>query len=179
MKVTIEEAKLIIKEGGVIAYPTETTYGLGCDAFNPQALEKLMMIKERDKKKGLIVLIERYEQLAQLSHPLTQKQMENIYEKWPGSYTFIFPSLPNLPYLLTGGRQSIAIRMSSHPIAQTLSKESPITSTSANISSQEVITNVEEIIVTFEGLIDGVIDAPAGQKPPSSIIDAITGKQYR
>ena len=179
MKVTIEEAKSIIQAGGIIAYPTETTFGLGCDAFNKTALERLNAIKQRSKNKGFITLIHNYEQLKLLTPPLSETLMHPIRSKWPGPYTFVFPAHLNLPALLTGSRNSIAIRMSSHPIAHELSKNAPITSTSANISTQKVLTTLKDIETTFNELIDGIIDVPPHNTPPSRIIDAISGECFR
>ncbi len=175
MKVTLKEAIKIIQEGGIIAYPTETTWGLGCNAMDETALLKLAKVKQRSLNKGLIVLIHDYSQLAQLAKPLSQTQIQTLKEKWPGPHTFICPALKTLPKPLTGEHSGIAIRMSPHPIANALSKNPPITSTSANISSQETLTNAEDIINTFNSLIDGVIDGMPGEQPPSSI----TGKCYR
>lgn len=179
MKVTLEQALQILKNGGVIAYPTETTWGLGCDALNETALLKLASIKQRALNKGLIVLIDNYEQLQQFSQPLTTEQLQTLKEKWPGPHTFICPAFPSLPKLLTGEHAGIAIRMSPHPIANALCKVLPITSTSANISNQATLNTADEIITTFGNLIDGVIDEPPGSQAPSTITDIITGKRYR
>lgn len=179
MKVTPKQAKSIIENGGIIAYPTETTFGLGCCALNETALKKLIQIKQRSADKGLIVLINNYEQLKLLTPKLSAPTKQLVKEKWPGPYTFVFPCLSNLPKLLTGKYDSIAIRMSSHPIAYELAENTPITSTSANISNQSIINCPLELEKTFGHLIDGIIYETPGNHAPSSIIDALTGKQYR
>ncbi len=179
MKVTLNEAKTIIENGGIIAYPTETTWGLGCDAMNENALAQLNVVKQRSANKGFIVLIHNYKQLSTLSSPLNNNQRQTIETKWPGPHTFIFPALPTLPKLLSGTNKGIAIRMSSHSVAHALCENSPITSTSANVSNQPTITNVDELLIVFGSLIDGIIDKPPGYQSPSSITDIISGKRYR
>ena len=179
MKVSIEQAIKILRQGGVIAYPTETTWGLGCDALNEIALLKLATIKQRSLNKGLIVLISNYEQLQQFSAPLSTEHLQVLKQKWPGAHTFICPAQPTLPKLLTGEHAGIAIRMSPHPVANALSQSLPITSSSANLSTQATLTTADEIINTFGALIDGVIDEPPGGQAPSSITDLLTGVRYR
>ena len=179
MKVTLNEAKKIIENGGIIAYPTETTWGLGCNALNKKALMRLTQIKQRKADKGFIVLIHNHKQLTTLSPPLSKSQKQTIATKWPGPHTFIFPALPTLPTLLNGKNNGIAIRMSSHPVAHALSENSPITSTSANLSNQPTITNIDELLSTFGLLIDGIIDETPGYQSPSSITDIITGERFR
>lgn len=179
MKVSIEQAIKILKQGGVLAYPTETTWGLGCDALNETALLKLTTLKQRSLNKGLIVLISNYEQLQQFSAPLSSEHLQILKQKWPGPHTFICPAQPTLPKLLTGEHTGIAIRMSPHPVASALSQTLPLTSTSANLSTQATLTTADEIMSTFGSLIDGVIDEQPGGQPPSSITDLLTGVRYR
>ena len=100
-------------------------------------------------------------------------------DKWPGPYTFVFPSRTTLPKLLTGAFGSIAIRMSSNIVASNLCKNMPITSTSANISGQPVVTNINEVEKIFGTQIDGVIDIKPGNLKPSQIIDILSNQQYR
>lgn len=180
MKVNIANALEIIAKGGVIAYPTETTFGLGCDATNQQALQKLITIKQRCQTKGFIALIKDYQQLELLVSPPSKTQMTQLKAAWPGPYTFVFPSpRPYLPKLLTGQYSSLAIRMSSHPIAQSLCQNTPITSTSANISGQDVVTQRTQLQQQFGHLLDGIVEGQPGHQAASQIIDIVTGKRYR
>lgn len=179
MKVNLESALNSLKYGKVIAYPTETTFGLGCDAFNEQALERLCQIKHRDANKGFIVLINKLEQLEQLVVPLPADKLAYLAKVWPAAITFTMPARASLPKSLTGEHNSIAIRMSSHPIANALCRSNPITSTSANYSGEPVLTDADEIVKRFGSAIAGVIAEPPGEQPPSQIINLLTGERYR
>lgn len=179
MKVNQQQALEIIKAGGVIAYPTETSYGLGCDALNTNALNRLIDIKSRCESKGLIVLIHNYQQLSALAQPLDAAQLQQLQQNWPGPFTFVLPCQPTLPALLTGNRSTLAIRMSSHPIAHQLCQNGPITSSSANISGKPVLNSYQAINDCFGNSLDGIIDGKPGGLPPSTIIDIQTGQRLR
>lgn len=179
MKLNIKQGQEVLANGGIIAYPTETTFGLGCDAFNEEALNRLVKIKQRTENKGFIVLINNFKQLDLLTTPIPKSNLQLAYDKWPGPYTLVFPCLKTLPKLLTGQYKSIAIRMSSHQVANQLCQNMPIISTSANISGQAMATNIEQIENIFGELIDGIIDAKPGNLTPSKIINIITKQQYR
>lgn len=179
MKVNHNDAIKLLSDGGVIAYPTETTYGLGCDAFNEKALTKLSQLKGRPSQKGYIVLINNLKQLDLLADPISTEQKQRLMQYWPGAYTFVFPTNISLPKALVGQYSTIAIRMTSHPIAKALCQHSPITSTSANISGEPVCIDINEIEVKFGNKLDGLVIGKPGNQPPSQIIDLITNQRYR
>ncbi|MBF0264016.1 MAG: threonylcarbamoyl-AMP synthase [Gammaproteobacteria bacterium] len=181
----IKEACHIILNGGVIAYPTETVYGLGCDPKQDSAIEKLLSLKQRPGNKGLIIIAHELAQFKDFIQPLSSQQQRTIQSATQAT-TWIVPALPHLSELLCGKHLSddkkIAIRTSSHPIIQSICNalQQPITSTSANISGQATCGNVKEIHKQFNNLLDYIIDGEVNENSkPSQIIDLLTGEIIR
>lgn len=176
----IETARTLLNQGGILAYPTEGVYGLGCDPFCKRAVERLLALKHRCVSKGLIVLIADWTQLAALVKPLTADQWLKIRETWPGPVTWIFPKAPEIPVWLTGAHDGIAIRMSAHPLLQALCKEGPVVSTSANRSGYQPIMTMADIQAQFANDIDGLLLGElGGAGKVSAIFDLITDVQLR
>lgn len=178
------EISEVIESGGVIAYPTEAVYGLGCDPDNAVAIEKLLEIKQRPWQKGLILVASDYSQLAPYldDTQLTREQLELVFSKWPGPFTFIMPIRSDISKLLCGGFNSLAVRVSAHPGIQAICNNlgKPLVSTSANITGQEPAMSLDEVTAQFEGVIAGVATGELGSEPsPSTIIDALSGKVLR
>jgi len=179
-----DEVREIIKQGGVVAYPTEAVYGLGCDPDNDVAIRRLLALKRRPWQKGLILVASDYQQLLPYidESKLTNEQLNKVFVKWPGPFTFIMPIKPGLSNLLCGSFNSLAVRVSSHPtiksICQSIGK--PLVSTSANHAGEPPAMNSEEIIAKFDGEIDALIAGSLGaERKPSTIVDAISGKVLR
>ncbi|WP_394204869.1 L-threonylcarbamoyladenylate synthase [Shewanella waksmanii] len=173
-----------LKQGGVIAYPTEAVYGLGCDPDNQHALEKLLEIKQRPWQKGLILVASSFEQL----HPyvdldaIPEAGLATAMQRWPGPYTFIMPVNPSVNSLLCGEFNSIAVRVSAHPGVAELCRVygKPLVSTSANLSGQDPALSQQQVIEQLGAVIDGVVVGELGQEAkPSTIIDVLTGKVLR
>lgn len=178
----IDEAVNILKDGGLIAYPTEGVFGIGCDPLHPAALQRVVEIKQRDAGKGLIIVCAEFEQLDNFIEPLNAAKQERLLATWPGAVTWIVKANPSLPALLTGGRDTIAVRVSQHPVVAQITRqfERPIVSTSANYSGQEACTSAAAVRQTLGEKIDLVLDAPVGgQHGATPIFDAATGKQLR
>jgi L-threonylcarbamoyladenylate synthase len=169
-----------LQQGKVIVYPTEAVYGLGCDAFNRTAVERILRLKGRSIQKGVILLIANWDQLNELTLPISKTLIEQVKLTWPGPVTWIFPKNPSIPEWLTGGRDSIAIRMSAHSIARELALQGPIVSTSANISSGPPARTVAEINSQFPTGIDILVEGNLGdESTPSAIYDVLSGKKLR
>ncbi|CAM4184520.1 MULTISPECIES: L-threonylcarbamoyladenylate synthase [Shewanella] len=173
-----------VLQGGVIAYPTEAVYGLGCDPDNDEAIQKLLDLKQRPWQKGLILVASDFSQLTPYidCSVLTEAQMQSAFDKWPGPFTFIMPKHPGLSSLLSGQFDSLAVRVSNHPGVQALCQAlgKPIVSTSANLTGEEPALTPEEVIRQFDGKIDGLVAGSLGAEPkPSTIIDVISGKILR
>lgn len=164
----------ILKCGGVVAYPTETFYGLGVDAFNHEGIKKIFAIKGRPFVQPLLILIPDEGYLSDCVAEVPEKARILMERFWPGPLTLVFPASPRLPSLLTAGTRKIALRISLDPVARALTSAfaGPITSTSANISGGTSPSTAQEVILQLEGMVDLIIDG--GKTPgqgPSTIVD--------
>lgn len=181
----LSKAKSVYHSGGVIAYPTEAVYGLGCDPNSKVGIEKIINLKGRALEKGLIIIAAQFEQLVPYINTSNIQDLDQILATWPGPYTWIFPSSKQVLPEVTGGRDTVAVRVSAHPAVQALCLElGPLTSTSANPSNQPPARTAVEIKSYFSahvfGQIDCVIDGPVGGlERPTEIRDAISKKNYR
>jgi L-threonylcarbamoyladenylate synthase len=177
---SMPEAWDMLRDGKILAYPTEAVYGLGCDPFNTRAVEKLLNIKQRKADKGLIVLIANWEQLASLTLPIAENFMQPVRESWPGPITWIFPKSKKVLSSISGDSNTIALRMSAHPVARSLCAHQPVVSTSANLSGQAPARSRDEIEAQFHDVIDGLLEGELGGAiNPSQIFDVCTGKRLR
>jgi len=163
-----------LRAGGVVAYPTETFYGLGVDAYKEDALQKIYAIKKRDFSQPLSVLIPRRDSLSEYAENIPEVAWKLIDRFWPGPLTLVVSAAPCLPSLLRSQTNKIAVRVSSHPIAEALTEGlgSPITATSANISGATSPTTPEEVARQLGHKVDLIIDGgqTRGDKP-STIVD--------
>ncbi|MCD4787782.1 MAG: threonylcarbamoyl-AMP synthase [Desulfobacterales bacterium] len=171
----ILKAAGLIKKGGVVLFPTRCLYGLGADAFNPEAVDKVFRIKQRPYNKPVSVLIKDTNDLHILvKHiPSTAKCIMDYF--WPGQITIVFEAKSTISRNLTGGTGKIGIRMPEHPVALSLVKEanSPITGTSANISGQAGCSAISDVQLAEK--VDILLDA--GQLKGgtgSTVIDVTT-----
>jgi L-threonylcarbamoyladenylate synthase len=156
----ITRAVRIVEAGGVIAYPTETFYGLGADAENDEALNRIFRIKGRDALKPLPVIIGSEEDLTEITEEIPESARLLIKMFWPGALTLVFRASPRIPSRLTAGTGKVGIRVSSHPLAALLAKSlpNPLTATSANPAGLPSCTRAEEVIRCLGDRIDAVID---------------------
>lgn len=130
----LPRAVTVLRRGGVIAYPTEGVWGLGCDPFNRNAVERVLALKGRSERKGLILLATDIDQFAPWLSGLTLQQRKTLAESWPAALTWLVPDNGYSPPWLTGCHASIALRVSAHPLARELARMfgGPVVSTSAN-----------------------------------------------
>ncbi len=157
----IEKAAKIIRNRGMICFPTTSLYGLGADALNADAVDQIFEIKARPHDKPILVLIHDIRQLNLLVKrvsPIAEKIMEKF---WPGGVTLIFKAKDHLPHALTAGSGKIGIRLAYHPVASALAKAvgSPITGTSANLSGQPGISKIDELDPMLAERLDLILDA--------------------
>jgi L-threonylcarbamoyladenylate synthase len=150
----------VIAAGGIVAIPTETSYGLAVDPWNHAALERLFRVKGRPPSKAVLVLIDSTAVLPLLISSIPELYKPLIEAFWPGPLTLVFPAREALPKLLTAGSQTIGIRISSDQLATRICRDSggAITATSANLSSSEPARTADEIINIFRDQIDLVVD---------------------
>lgn len=164
----IKKAVRLLKEGGLIAFPTETYYGLGVDPFNKEALQRLFKVKRRDVDKAVLVLVADQSQVERFAYSIPADFNKLMASFWPGPLTLVFPARSNVPELLTGGTETVGIRQSPNSIAIKLVQEfaGPITATSANRSGATPATTAAEVDENFGSEVDLIIDGgatPGGQ----------------
>ncbi|MEM5551904.1 threonylcarbamoyl-AMP synthase [Pseudoalteromonas sp. NEC-BIFX-2020_002] len=173
-----------LQQGGVIVYPTEAVYGLGCDPDDQHAVEKLLAIKQRPVEKGLILIADNYGQLLKYvdDAKIPMDKRADIFSSWPGAITWVMPAAKNTPKWLTGQFDTIAVRVTNHPTVKRLCQElgKPLVSTSANLSGQDTVTSIEMAKSEFDQQVAFYVDEPlGGRTQPSTIKDVMTGKIFR
>lgn len=178
----IDQAARIIVNGGVVAYPTEAVYGIGCLPDDPEALDRIITIKQRDAGKGLIVVAASIDQLEPLADFPQGQIGEQIRASWPGPVTWIVPARPDVWPQLTGGRKTLAVRVSAHPLVQKLCLRtgSALVSTSANRSGRHPARSALAVRRMLGKDIDFILAGPPGDSTnPTEIRDAASGKVLR
>tara|TARA_X000001036_G_scaffold88688_1_gene80957 strand:- start:4146 stop:4706 length:561 start_codon:yes stop_codon:yes gene_type:complete len=163
-----------LEKGKILVHPTESIWGLGCDAFNENAINKIFKLKKRNKNKGFILLVKSLDSIQEYLYKLSLDDKEYLNRLWPGPYTFLIKYNERLPKHLRNETAKIAIRVSNHLPIKNLFKgfDRPIISTSANISGQEIINNPQEVINFFECDEVAYYDEMLGENnSPSQIID--------
>ena len=132
----IDFAVKCLKQGKVIAYPTEAVYGLGCDPDNVDAVSRILQIKHRALDKGFILIASSWEQIQPLVMYLTPDLLTRVFATWPGPITWLFPASKQVPAWIRGNHDSVAVRVTAHPIARALCEQfgGPLISTSCNIA---------------------------------------------
>lgn len=173
-----------LNAGGVIAYPTEAVYGLGCDPDNEAAVLALLAIKQRPVEKGLILVAANYSQLMPYvdDKAIPPKKRYQIFSSWPGHVSWVLPASQAAPKWITGQFDSIAVRVSAHPVVQQLclTYGKPLVSTSANLSGQPAITNKTELEQSLGTMLAAIVPgALGGATQPSQIRNALTGDIVR
>lgn len=171
-----------LARGGIIAYPTEAVFGLGCDPADAAAVNRLLALKERPQEKGLILIAAELPALTPWIAPLTDDVRARIEPTWPGPVTWLLPAAPDCPQYIRGEHDSIAVRVTAHPVAAALCRtwNGPLVSTSANRGGGEPARDAATVRQLFGDAIDTVIDAPVGDlERPTPIRDARTGEALR
>lgn len=178
----MKEVIRIIQQGGVIAYPTEAVYGLGCDPFNEVAVRRILKLKGRSESKGLILIAASWEQIKPLVLPINPKHLLTVKETWPEPITWLFPARVSVPHWIKGASKKIALRITSHPIAHDLCEQLgyPLVSTSANRAGQGPLRTAEEVQETFGEQLDFIVPGEVGSlEKPTEIRDVLTSKVIR
>lgn len=177
---TTEDIKLaaeILAGGGLVAFPTETVYGLGADALNPEAVGRVYAAKGRPSDNPMIVHISSKDDFARLTPEITA-DMELLMEAfWPGPMTMIVPRLPMIPDTTTGGLDTVGIRMPDHPVALSLISAAgcPVAAPSANLSGKPSPTRPGDVIEDLDGRVDAIIQSDDCQVGIESTVIDMTG----
>lgn len=178
----IQHVARVMRGGGVVAYPTEAVWGLGCNPFDQQAVERLLALKHRPVHKGLILLAADMAQVAPFLEGIDDLQRQRLKNSWPGPVTWLVPDNGLAPPWITGHFDSLAIRVTDHPIAAALARafDGPIVSTSANPQGREPARNLLDLRRYFRSQLDAVAAGSLGNRDkPSEIRDLHTGQIVR
>jgi L-threonylcarbamoyladenylate synthase len=180
----LNEKRLIttLQSGQLIAYPTEAVFGLGCDPFNEAAVHNLLALKQRSVTKGLILIASEWRQITPLIQPLPPAIEQTVRASWPGPVTWLLPATAQAPAWITGRHDTIALRVTAHPLARHICQlwGKPLVSTSANLTNQLPCTTAAAVRRHFDQTIDYIIDGELGElNQPTAIFDALTGAKIR
>jgi L-threonylcarbamoyladenylate synthase len=178
--VTREALRAHFKRGGLIAYPTESCYGLGCDPLNPRAVRKLAQLKGRPLGRGLILIADRFERFRPLVQPLDEVDLSRVMATWPGPVSWILPARRRAPWL-RGGKSGLAVRVTAHPPAARLCRDlgTALVSTSANKSGGHPVKTARECRKIFGAQVWVLGGAIGKRKRPSTLVDLLSGKVLR
>ena len=182
MDVAISGAVAVLRRGGVIAYPTEAVWGLGCDPFNEAAVRRIFALKQRPGGVGVILIGADFAQIAPFLGECTAAAIERAKAGWPGPNTWVFPRNSRVPAWIVGEHAGIAIRVTAHPIANALCQAfgSAIVSTSANVHGLAPARSAAEVRQQFEDQLDDIVEGElGGLERPSAIRDAVSGEILR
>lgn len=177
----VQRVARVVRAGGVIAYPTEAVWGLGCDPWNEDAVYRLLALKERPMDKGLILIADNIRQFDFLLADLPQAWQDRLGGTWPGPNTWLVPHQERLPEWITGRHRSVALRVSDHPLVRELcALTGPLVSTSANVAGRPAARSRLRVEQYFSRQLDAVLNGPlGGRRNPSIIRDLITGRVIR
>ncbi len=177
-------AAALLHGGGVLAYPTEAVFGLGCDPHDRLAFERLFALKQRPGTRGVLLIaadfaqVERYIELA----AVPEEVLRQVRASWPGPHTWIFPRSAAVPAWVAGAHAGIALRVTAHEPAAALCRAfgGALVSTSANPHGQPPARSAQVVAKYFGDALDGLLDAPLGsQASPTTIRDALSGAIIR
>lgn len=178
----IAHAVAALRRGGVIAYPTEAVWGLGCDPDNDEALTRLLRLKQRDPAKGVILVAGSISQFAPWLAGLPLELHAPLAASWPGPNTWLVPDNGRSHSLVRGGHARVALRVSAHPWVAALCDAfgGPIVSTSANKASEPPAMSADQVRRVFDDELDAIVEGDlGGLERPSTIRDLVTGQLMR
>jgi L-threonylcarbamoyladenylate synthase len=180
----LDAAAALLRDGGVLAYPTEAVFGLGCDPHDRAAFERVFALKQRPATQGVLLIaadfaqVERYIDLAAVPGDV----LRQVRDSWPGPYTWVFPRSAAVPDWVAGVHAGVALRVTAHAPAAALCRAfgGALVSTSANPHGQPPARAAQTVADYFGDALDGLLDAPlGGQTSPTMIRDALTGAMIR
>ena len=180
--ILLDRARRVLLTGGLVAYPTEAVYGLGCLPERRDSVERLLTVKRRSWRKGLALIAANLEQLEPLVVLPDGVLRAEILASWPGPYTWVLDARQGIPRWLSGGRDTLAVRVTAHPLARELCErtDGPLVSTSANRSGRPPLRNVLQVRREFGAEADCILPGPVGGlERPTTIRDGRTGAVLR
>jgi len=178
----IERAVAALRRGGVIAYPTEAVYGLGCDPFDHAAVARLFELKQRPPQQGVLLIAADFAQLEKFIGSVPAQALARARASWPGPHTWVFPRSAATPAWLAGGHEGIALRVTAHPLAAALCRAfgGALVSTSANRHGEPPARESATVRSAFGTQLAYILDGPTGGlERPTPIRDAVSGEVIR
>ncbi|MBN1906866.1 MAG: threonylcarbamoyl-AMP synthase [Deltaproteobacteria bacterium] len=173
-KIAMDESSRVLLSGGVVAFPTESFYGLAVDISNDKAIEKLYSLKQRERNNPILILLPEKEELKRYVADIPEQAVKLIDAFWPGGLTLVLKASSAISPLLTADSSKIGVRLSSHPVAIALARSigRPVTGTSSNISGRPPCIKADEVYDSFGNSIDLIIDdGPTAGGKGSTILD--------
>lgn len=180
--VLLDKATRVLLAGGLIAYPTEAVYGLGCLPERGDTVQRLLIAKRRSWRKGLTLIAASLEQLEPLVVWPEGDMRRAVLDSWPGPFTWVLDARPGVPQLLSGGRDTLAVRITDHPLASELCRRTggPLVSTSANRAGRPPLRRALQVRREFGSELDYVLAGRlGGLEQPTAIRDGRTGALLR
>jgi L-threonylcarbamoyladenylate synthase len=181
-RLALRRAARVVRSGGVIAYPTEAVFGLGCDPRARAAVARILAIKRRSWRKGLILIGADWTQLERYAELPPEPRRGEVLATWPGPHTWVLDARPGAPRWITGGRPSVAVRVTAHPLARELclAAGQALVSTSANVSRRPPHRRLLRLRGDLGGKVDYVLaGALGGLAQPTVIRDGRSGRVLR
>ena len=178
----IREAARVLHSGGLIAYPTEAVYGLGCDPLNPDAVERLLQLKQRPWQKGLILIAASIEQLLPFIEPIDLQYQHKLDASWPGPNTWLVPASDNCPGWIRGTHNTVAVRVTAHPVVIDLCNSfgGAIVSTSANYTGKPPAMSPLSVLRDLGADVDYCLHGKlGGAERPTVIRDLVSDQTIR
>lgn len=180
--IAIEKACQLLGEQKIIAYPTEAVYGFGCDPESNMALTRLLQLKGRDANKGFILVASSWQQLEPYVETLPPPLLARVLATWPGPFTWVMPAQPHVSRLIRGQHDTVAVRVSAHPVIQALCQRygKAIISTSANQAGCPPTRTAGALQFIFKDQVDYIVPGEVGERAnPTEIRDARSGEILR
>ena len=177
----LAEAARVVRDGRLVAFPTETFYGLGAHALDVEAVARVFRAKGRPADKPLLVLVDSLAMAGEIASPIPERARRLIARYWPGPLTLILRARPHVPAALTAGSGSVALRIPSHPVALALVRAAacPVTAPSANPHGGASPTTAGEVLAGLGDRVDLVLDGGATPGGPASTVLDLTGPRPR
>ncbi len=175
-ELTLNEAVGLLRQSGVIAFPTETSYGIGCRAYDSAAVARIVAAKGRPDGKPLPILLPDKAYLA--NHGMETPLMALAERFWPGALTLVVPAFPGLPSQVTAGTNMVGVRVSSHPVANQLVQAlgEPIVGTSANLTGRPAAYTSSDLLSSGLDGLDGFLNGETSGRGASSVVGLVDGK---
>jgi len=175
----IERGVFVLKRGGVVAFPTDTVYGLGASILDSRAVERIYRLKERPLHRPLPLLLAKTAQIGEVAQPISQVAWQLAYRFLPGALTLVLPKKALVSDIVTAGSATVAVRVPDHPVPQALVEGlgAPMVGTSANLSGNPPALNAAGVFSQFDARLDLVIDGgPCEGGKESTIVDLSRGR---